>query len=431
MPRYNPKETEPRWRAAWERDGLFRARSPHQAKDQPKWYVLEMFPYPSGKLHMGHVRNYSMGDVVARYKRAQGFNVLHPMGWDAFGMPAENAAMESGVHPKTATYAQIANMREQLKRLGLAIDWDREFATCDPEYYGKQQAWFLRLLKSDLVYRKESEVNWDPVDHTVLANEQVIDGRGWRSDALVERRKLTQWFLRITRYADELLTGLEGLDRWPDKVRLMQENWIGRSRGLRMRFAFSGVAPAGFEDGVAVYTTRPDTLFGASFIAIAADHPLAQAMAANNAAAADFIAACKKGGVSAADIETAEKQGFDTGLAVSHPFTPGRTLPVWIANFVLMDYGTGAIFGCPAHDQRDLDFARKYGLSVTPVVLPPGADPQTYRVEDEAGRRFWLFREGLYGREDVSVRNAEKAQANDPDKALPRPPTWWLQGVFP
>ncbi len=384
MPRYNPKETEPRWRAAWERDGLFRARSPHQAKDQPKWYVLEMFPYPSGKLHMGHVRNYSMGDVVARYKRAQGFNVLHPMGWDAFGMPAENAAMESGVHPKTATYAQIANMREQLKRLGLAIDWDREFATCDPEYYGKQQAWFLRLLKSDLVYRKESEVNWDPVDHTVLANEQVIDGRGWRSDALVERRKLTQWFLRITRYADELLTGLEGLDRWPDKVRLMQENWIGRSRGLRMRFAFSGVAPAGFEDGVAVYTTRPDTLFGASFIAIAADHPLAQAMAANNAAAADFIAACKKGGVSAADIETAEKQGFDTGLAVSHPFTPGRTLPVWIANFVLMDYGTGAIFGCPAHDQRDLDFARKYGLPVRPVVLPAGERAADFQVGEEA-----------------------------------------------
>jgi len=383
MTRYNPKETEPRWRAAWERAKLFHAGAPHEAHGRPKWYVLEMFPYPSGKLHMGHVRNYAMGDVVARYKRAQGFNVLHPMGWDAFGMPAENAAMESGIHPKVATYNQIANMREQLKTLGLAIDWDREFATCDPEYYGKQQAWFLRLLKSGLVYRKESQVNWDPVDHTVLANEQVIEGRGWRSGALVERRKLTQWFLQITRYADDLLKGLETLDRWPDKVRLMQENWIGRSRGLRMSFAFADAAPAGFEAGVSVYTTRPDTLFGASFIAIAADHPLAQAMAAKDEAAAAFIAACKTGGASAADIETAEKQGYDTGLKVAHPFVEGTSLPVWIANFVLMDYGTGAIFGCPAHDQRDLDFARKYHLPVKPVVLPAGEDAASFTVGKE------------------------------------------------
>jgi len=384
MPRYNPKETEPRWRAAWEREMIFRARSPAEAAGQLKWYVLEMFPYPSGKLHMGHVRNYAMGDVVARYKRARGFNVLHPMGWDAFGMPAENAAMESGVHPKVATYAQIANMRSQLKTLGLALDWDREFATCDPEYYGKQQAWFLKLLKSGLVYRKESEVNWDPVDMTVLANEQVEDGRGWRSGALVERRKLTQWFLRITQYSDELLKGLEELPRWPEKVRLMQENWIGKSRGLRMTFAFEGVAPQGFEGGVSVYTTRPDTLFGASFIAIAADHPLAQSLAAADAKAAAFVADCKKGGVSAADIETAEKMGYDTGLKVRHPFVDGQSLPVWIANFVLMDYGTGAIFGCPAHDQRDLDFARKYDLAVRPVVIPAGEDAPTFAVGKEA-----------------------------------------------
>jgi len=384
MANYNPKVVEPRWRSEWDRSGVFRTRSPQEAAGKPKWYVLEMFPYPSGRLHMGHVRNYAMGDVVARFKRAKGFNVLHPMGWDAFGMPAENAAMESGVHPRVATYKQIANMREQLKTLGLALDWEREFATCDPAYYGRQQAWFLRLLKSDLVYRREAEVNWDPVDHTVLANEQVIDGRGWRSGALVEKRKLTQWFLRITRYADDLIEGLNGLPRWPDKVRTMQENWIGRSRGLRMTFRFDGEGPPGFEAGVEVYTTRPDTLFGAAFLAISVDHPLALAIAEKNPAAAAFAAGCKKGGVSAADIETGEKLGFNTGLTVAHPFAPGKTLPVWIANFVLMDYGTGAIFGCPAHDQRDLDFARKYGLPVQPVVLPPGGDPLTFSVGDEA-----------------------------------------------
>jgi leucyl-tRNA synthetase len=384
MPRYNPKVAEPKWRNAWERAKVFRALSPAEAGSMPKWYVLEMFPYPSGKCHMGHVRNYSMGDVVARYKRAQGYNVLHPMGWDAFGMPAENAAIESGVHPRESTYRNIAAMRDQLKTLGLAIDWDRELATCDADYYGKQQAWFLKLFKSGLAYRKESEVNWDPVDNTVLANEQVIDGRGWRSGAVVEKRKLTQWFFKITKYADDLLEGLQHLDRWPEKVRTMQENWIGRSYGLRMRFAFAGEAPQGFSDGVEVYTTRPDTLFGASFIAVAADHPLAAQAARTDEAAAAFIAECRKGGLSAADIEAAEKQGYDTGLKVDHPFAPDKTLPVWIANFVLMDYGAGAIFGCPAHDQRDLDFARKYGLPVLPVVLPPGDKARGFEITDEA-----------------------------------------------
>jgi leucyl-tRNA synthetase len=343
--------------------------------------MLEMFPYPSGRLHVGHVRNYAMGDVVARFKRARGFNVLHPMGWDAFGSPAENAATERGVHPKTWTHDNIAAMREQLKLLGLSIDWSREFATCDPAYYGRQQALFLDLYRRGLVYRKEGVVNWDPVDQTVLSNEQVIDGRGWRSGAMVEKRKLTQWFARITDYADALLDGLAALEHWPDKVRLMQENWIGRSKGLRMSFAFADTHRA---EGLEVYTTRPDTLFGASFVAVAPDHPLAAEVAAANPAAAAFIAECRKGGTSTAEIEAGEKKGFDTGLEVVHPFDPNWRLPVWIANFILMDYGTGAIFGCPAHDQRDLDFARKYGLPVKAVVLPPDADPASFQVADEA-----------------------------------------------
>jgi leucyl-tRNA synthetase len=381
MPRYNPKEVEPRWRAAWAEADVFRAEN---ASDKPKYYVLEMFPYPSGRLHVGHARNYAMGDVVARFKRARGFNVLHPMGWDAFGLPAENAAAERGVDPAAWTHDNIDVMREELKRLGLSLDWSREIATCDPGYYGKQQAWFLKLWKRGLVYRKEGLVNWDPVDMTVLANEQVIDGRGWRSDAPVERRKLNQWFLRITDYADELLEGLKTLDRWPDKVRLMQENWIGKSKGLRLTFPFAGEAVAGFEDGVTVYTTRPDTLFGASFVALSPDHPLVAALAGADPRVAAFVEDCRKGGTSEAAIETAEKLGFDTGLTVAHPFDPAWSLPVWIANFVLMDYGTGAIFGCPAHDQRDLDFARKYGLDVTPVVLPPDADPAGFEVGAEA-----------------------------------------------
>jgi leucyl-tRNA synthetase len=381
MARYNPKESEPKWRAAWEAGDVFATPN---ASDKPKYYVLEMFPYPSGSLHMGHVRNYSLGDVIARFKRARGFNVLHPMGWDAFGLPAENAAMERGVDPKAWTYANIAKMRGELKELGLSIDWSREFATCDLAYYGKQQSWFLDLWKRGLIYRKEGVVNWDPVDQTVLANEQVVDGRGWRSGAIVEKRKLNQWFLRITDYADDLIEGLKTLDRWPDKVRTMQENWIGRSKGLRFSFAFDDAAPQGFERGLEVYTTRPDTLYGASFVGVAPDHPLAEQLAAADPKVAAFIADCRKGGASEAEIETAEKIGFDTGLTVSHPFDPTWKLPVWIANFILMDYGTGAIFACPAHDQRDLDFARKYGLPVKPVVLPPGEDPATFEVGSEA-----------------------------------------------
>ena len=385
MTRYDPKASEPRWRAAWLESGAFLTRTPDQARGRPKYYVLEMFPYPSGRIHMGHVRNYAMGDVVARFKRARGFNVLHPMGWDAFGMPAENAAMERGVHPKTWTYENIAAMREQLKQLGASIDWTREFATCDPEYYGLQQRLFTALFARGLVYRKEATVNWDPVDQTVLANEQVIDGCGWRSGAPVEKRKLTQWFLRITDYADALIDGLATLDRWPDKVRLMQQNWIGRSQGLRFSFAFAASAspPQGFE-GVEVYTTRPDTLFGASFVGVAADHPLAEVLAAERPEVAAFVAACRQGGASEADVEQAEKMGLFTGLEVAHPFDPDVRLPVWIANFILMDYGTGAIFGCPAHDQRDLDFARKYDLPVRPVVLPPDASADSFMVGADA-----------------------------------------------
>jgi leucyl-tRNA synthetase len=406
MARYNPKEQEPRWRAAWAAAEVFRAPGPAEAGDRPKYYVLEMFPYPSGRLHLGHVRNYAMGDVVARYKRARGFNVLHPMGWDAFGTPAENAAMERGVHPKAWTYDNIAVMRDQLKGLGLSIDWSREFATCDPAYYGREQALFLDLYRRGLVYRKDGVVNWDPIDQTVLSNEQVVDGLGWRSGAPVEKRRLTQWFLRITDYADALIEGLASLDRWPEKVRVMQENWIGRSSGLRLTFAF--VEPAGGVDGgLEVYTTRPDTLYGASFVAVAPDHPLAQAVATRNPAAAAFIADCRKGGTSEAEIEAAEKKGFDTGIEVHHPFDPSWRLPVWIANFILMDYGTGAIFGCPAHDQRDLDFARKYGLPVRPVVRPPDADPMTFTVDGEAyvgpGR---IFNSGFLDGLDIEAAKA-------------------------
>ena len=369
--RYEPKTAEPRQQARWAAADAFSVSNADTGR--PKYYVLEMFPYPSGNIHMGHARNYVMGDVVARHKRAQGFDVLHPMGWDAFGMPAENAAMERGVHPGDWTWSNIATMRDQLKLLGLSLDWSREFATCDPAYYGKQQAWFLELYKRGLVYRKDGVVNWDPVDNTVLANEQVIDGRGWRSGALVEKRKLNQWFLRITQYADDLIDGLSELEgRWPDKVRLMQENWIGRSKGLQMKWAFApDAAPAG-HDAVEVYTTRPDTLFGASFVGLAPDHPISKQLAEANPEIAAFVAECRKGGASQAEIEQAEKIGWDTGLKVVHPFT-GAEIPVWIANFILSEYGTGAIFACPAHDQRDLDFARKYDLPVIPVVRPEGA----------------------------------------------------------
>ena len=377
MSRYNPKEAEPRWQKAWTSADAF-AVSADPAK--PKYYVLEMFPYPSGRIHMGHVRNYTMGDMVARYKRARGFNVLHPMGWDAFGMPAENAAMERGVNPADWTYSNIETMKAQLKMLGLAIDWSREFATCDASYYRHEQALFLDFLDAGLAYRKEAHVNWDPVDQTVLANEQVIDGKGWRSGAEVERKKLTQWFLKITAFAEDLLDSLQTLDRWPEKVRLMQQNWIGRSEGLRFSFEIDSDE----FDGIEVYTTRPDTIFGASFCALSADHPLTQVLADDNAELQAFIEDCRKTGTSEEAIQRAEKLGFDTGLAVKHPFIEGCTLPVLVANFVLMDYGTGAVFGCPAHDQRDLDFARKYDLPVRPVVIPDGEDAATFTVGTEA-----------------------------------------------
>ncbi len=372
MPAYNPSETEPKWQSRWDDADVFTADD-HSPK--PKFYALEMFPYPSGRIHMGHVRNYAMGDVVARYKRAQGFEVLHPMGWDAFGMPAENAAIETGGHPKDWTYANIEQMRAPMKRLGFALDWTREFATCDVSYYTEQQRIFLKFWKKGLVYSKTAKVNWDPVDNTVLANEQVIDGKGWRSGATVEQRDMQQWFFKITDYAEELLEGLETLDRWPEKVRTMQSNWIGKSEGLQMRFEAATDSDADIE----VFTTRPDTLFGASFVALSPDHPLTKQLAETRPELDTFRADCAKIGTSEEAIAQAPKLGIDTGLRVTHPFT-GETLPVWVANFVLMGYGTGAIFACPAHDQRDLDFARKYGLPVLPVVTPEGDD---FTVEDE------------------------------------------------
>ena len=375
--KFDPQTADVRWQQAWDAAQCFRA---DDASPKPRTYVLEMFPYPSGRIHIGHVRNYTMGDVLARARRMQGFEVLHPMGWDAFGMPAENAAMEKGVHPGGWTRDNIASMKTQLKRLGFAIDWSRELATCEPDYYGQEQALFLDLYKAGLVYRKESAVNWDPVDHTVLANEQVIDGRGWRSGALVEKRKLSQWFLKITDFAEELLEGLDSLEHWPEKVKLMQENWIGKSQGLQFSFAGSN-----FEGAVEVYSTRPDTIFGASFVAVAADHPIAQGIVAKNPEAEAFVALCKQGGTTAAELETAEKLGFDTGLTVRHPFT-GADLPVWIANFVLMEYGTGAVMGVPGHDQRDFEFSTKYALPIIRVVAAHAEDADTpFAGEAEAG----------------------------------------------
>jgi leucyl-tRNA synthetase len=384
MARLNAKEIEAKWQAKWATNKTFEVSN---TSKKQKYYVLEMFPYPSGRIHMGHVRNYALGDVVARYKRAKGFNVLHPMGWDAFGLPAENAAMEKKVNPGDWTYENIAAMRTQLKQIGLSIDWSRELATCDASYYAQEQAIFLEFLENDLAYRKEAWVNWDPVDHTVLANEQVIDGCGWRSGAPVERKKLNHWFFRTTRFSDELLDALKTLDRWPEKVCTMQENWIGRSEGARMTFPIKdreGQSDEGLADqGLEIFTTRPDTLFGASFMAIAADHPLAEEMAKDNAELAQFITDCRKGGTSQEEIDKAEKQGFDTGLRCILPVNEAVELPIYVANFVLMEYGTGAIFGCPAHDQRDLDFARKYNLTVLPVVLPPNEDAKTFTVGAE------------------------------------------------
>lgn len=376
MSRYNVKETEQKWQTHWAEQHSFDVE---EDASKPKYYVLEMFPYPSGRIHMGHVRNYTLGDLVARFRRAQGYNVLHPMGWDAFGLPAENAAKEHNVHPAAWTHENIKTMRTQLKSMGLSYDWRREIATCDPDYYRHEQKMFLDFLEAGLVYRKESWVNWDPVENTVLANEQVIDGKGWRSGAEVEKRKLAQWFLKITAFADDLLSAIEDLDRWPERVRIMQHNWIGRSEGAHLAFSVIGRdAP------LEVYTTRPDTIFGASFLAVSANHPLAAELAQNNPALTEFIAACNRMATSEAAIETAEKLGFDTGITCAHPVIEGATLPVYVANFVLMDYGTGAIFGCPAHDQRDLDFARKYDLPVIPVVCPEAESAETFSVANEA-----------------------------------------------
>jgi leucyl-tRNA synthetase len=417
--RYNAREAEARWQKVWDQRGIFATGN---ADTRPKYYVLEMFPYPSGRIHMGHVRNYTMGDVLARYKRAKGFDVLHPMGWDAFGLPAENAAMERKIPPKAWTYQNIEAMKAQLKSMGLSLDWAREIATCDPSYYKHQQKMFLDFLRVGLAERKKSKVNWDPVDHTVLANEQVIDGRGWRSGAPVEQRELTQWFLKITKYSDDLLAAIDKLDRWPEKVRIMQRNWIGRSEGLLIRFALDPkTAPSG-EGELKIFTTRPDTLFGAKFMAIAPDHPLATSAAAKNPALADFIAECKRHGTAQEIIDTAEKQGFDTGIKAIHPFDPNWKLPVYVANFILMEYGTGAIFGCPAHDQRDLDFVNKYGLGNTPVVCPPEQDPKTFVITDTAydgdGRMInSRFLDGMtieQAKEEVAKRLETETRGNAP-----------------
>jgi leucyl-tRNA synthetase len=417
--RYNARAAETRWQREWDERDVFATRN-----DDPraKYYVLEMFPYPSGRIHMGHVRNYTMGDVVARYKRARGFNVLHPMGWDAFGMPAENAAMANKVHPRSWTYENIATMKGQLKSMGLSLDWRREIATCDPNYYKHQQKMFLDFLAAGLVERKHSRVNWDPVDQTVLANEQVIDGRGWRSGALVEQRELSQWFLKITDYSEDLLGALDRLDRWPEKVRLMQKNWIGRSEGLLIRFALDPQTTSGSESELEVFTTRPDTLFGARFMAVAPNHTLAAAAATKNEDVAKFIAECMHRGTAQQVIETAEKKGIDTGIRAIHPFDPDVRLPVYVANFILMDYGTGAIFGCPAHDQRDLDFVNKYGLGNTPVVCPPGQDPNSFVITDTAydgdGRMInSRFLDGMTiaeAKEDVARRLERETLGNRP-----------------
>src|SRR5947209_519734 len=375
--RYNFREAEPTWQQVWRDRDTFKTP---ESDARPKYYALEMFPYPSGRIHMGHVRNYTMGDVLARFMRARGHNVLHPMGWDAFGLPAENAAMERKVAPKAWTYENIATMKKQLQTMGLSLDWSREFATCDPSYYTHQQKMFLDFLKAGLAEREKRKVNWDPVDMTVLANEQVIDGRGWRSGAVVEQRDMNQWVFKITKYSQELLSALDHLDRWPDKVRLMQRNWIGISEVLHIRSALDAATTPAGESELKIFTTRPDTLFGAKFMAISADHPLAQAAAAKNPELAAFIAEIKRIGTAQEVIDTAEKQGFDTGIRAVHPFDPSWTLPVYVANFVLMEYGTGAIFGCPAHDQRDLDFVNKYGLGNTPVVCPPDVDPKTFVI---------------------------------------------------
>jgi len=417
--RYNARESEPRWQRQWDEKAIFASKNDDP---RPKYYVLEMFPYPSGRIHIGHVRNYTLGDVIARYMRAKGFNVLHPMGWDAFGLPAENAAIERKVAPKAWTYDNIAAMKKQLQAIGLSLDWSREFATCDPGYYKHQQKMFLDFLRAGLAEREKRKINWDPVDMTVLANEQVIDGRGWRSGAVVEQREMNQWVFKITRYSQELLDALDTLDRWPDKVRTMQRNWIGRSEGMLVRFALDPLTSPAGETELKIFTTRHDTLFGAKFMAIAPDHPLAQAAAAKNPKLADFIAEAKRHGTAQEIIDTAEKMGFDTGIRAIHPFDATWKLPVYVANFVLMEYGTGAIFGCPAHDQRDLDFVNKYGLGNTPVVCPEGQDPKSFVITDTAydgdGRMInSRFLDGMtieQAKEEVAKRLEGSALGNMP-----------------
>jgi leucyl-tRNA synthetase len=417
--RYNARDSEPRWQRQWAEKSIFVCKNDDP---RPKYYVLEMFPYPSGRIHIGHVRNYTLGDVLARYMRAKGHNVMHPMGWDAFGLPAENAAIERKVAPKAWTYDNIAAMKKQLQSIGLSLDWSREFATCDPGYYKHQQKLFNDFLRAGLAEREKRKINWDPVDMTVLANEQVIDGRGWRSGAVVEQREMNQWVFKITKYSQELLDALDTLDRWPDRVRVMQRNWIGRSEGMLVRFALDPATAPNGDNDLKVFTTRHDTLFGAKFMAIAPDHPLAQAAAAKNPKLAEFIAEAKRHGTAQEIIDTQEKQGFDTGIKAIHPFDPSWKLPVYVANFVLMEYGTGAIFGCPAHDQRDLDFVNKYGLGNTPVVCPEGQDPKTFFITDTAydgdGRMInSRFLDGMTieeAKEDVAKRLETEVRGNLP-----------------
>ncbi len=394
--RYNPREAEPRWQHFWSENHCFEAE---EDVSSPKYYVLEMFPYPSGRIHMGHVRNYTMGDVIARFKRACGFNVLHPMGWDAFGMPAENAAMERGVHPRGWTYENIAAMRTQLKSMGFSLDWSRELATCDPAYYRHEQAMFIDFMAAGLVERKVSLVNWDPVDQTVLANEQVIDGRGWRSGAMVEKHELAQWFLKITDYSEELLQALDSLEKWPEKVRLMQRNWIGRSEGMRFSFVLEDNKGNVLKEKLTVYTTRHDTIFGASFCAISADHELSKRCSQSDTGLAEFRREVSALGTSEESIERAEKKGYALGIYARHPFRPGVKLPVYAANFVLMGYGEGAIFGCPAHDQRDWDFAKKYGLPILPVVAPRKVDAASVQIGSEP----YVEKEGA----DIALINSD------------------------
>jgi leucyl-tRNA synthetase len=405
--RYNATVSEKHWQSVWDQRGTFTTKTD---TSKPKCYVLEMFPYPSGRIHMGHVRNYTMGDVLARYKKTKGFNVLHPMGWDAFGMPAENAAMQNKTHPREWTYANIAAMKTQLKSMGLSLDWSREIATCDPSYYVHQQHMFIDMLKQGLAYRRTAKVNWDPVDQTVLANEQVIDGRGWRSGALVEQQERMQWAFKITDYADDLLEALGTLDKWPEKVRLMQANWIGKSEGLNIRWALDAAsAPKGFKE-LEIYTTRPDTLFGASFMAVAPDHPLAKAAAAKDPKLAAFCDECRRMGTSAAEVETAEKHGYDTGIRAVHPLDPAWKVPVYVANFILMEYGTGAIFGCPSGDQRDIAFARKYGLPVIPVVVP--------KDEPARGKALAAIHEGIAYTDDGVMINSRYLDGMTPEAAF-------------